>query len=67
MEEAGPPGPKVTRLLYFVGAGFLCTFAINKWREFERNSILKKQQMNQLGDRGLLPQTPTDSVQKAMK
>ncbi|XP_004489019.1 uncharacterized protein [Cicer arietinum] len=43
-EYAGPPGPKLTRLVYFVGAAVACTVAINKWREFERNSIIRQQQ-----------------------
>ncbi|KAG7654559.1 hypothetical protein ISN44_As01g017280 [Arabidopsis suecica] len=65
MMEEGPPAPKMLRMVYFVGAGFLCTFAINKWREMERNSLLKQEQeKNQQGDVGLLPR---DSVQKAMK
>ncbi|XP_075669120.1 uncharacterized protein LOC142638928 [Castanea sativa] len=59
-EAAGPPGPKALRLLYFVGAGFICTAAINKWRELERKAILKKEQQ--------LPPTPIspDTVQKAV-
>ncbi|ESQ35113.1 hypothetical protein EUTSA_v10009282mg [Eutrema salsugineum] len=67
MMEEGPPAPKVLRMIYFVGAGFLCTFAINKWREIEKNSILKQQETEQKGDGSLLNQTPADSVQKAMK
>ncbi|KAK3026482.1 hypothetical protein RJ639_041779 [Escallonia herrerae] len=39
-EEAAP---KLVRLLYFVGAGFICTAAINKWRELERKSVLQQQ------------------------
>ncbi|GER43061.1 tRNA (guanine(10)-N2)-methyltransferase homolog [Striga asiatica] len=40
-------GPKLARLLYFVGAGVLCTVGINKWKEFERKStIVKEQQLN---------------------
>ncbi|CAB4307761.1 unnamed protein product [Prunus armeniaca] len=31
-ELAGPPAPKLLRLLYFVGAGFICTVGINKWQ-----------------------------------
>ncbi|KAK4578918.1 hypothetical protein RGQ29_028833 [Quercus rubra] len=49
-EVAGPPGPKALRLLYFVGSGFICTAAINKWRELERKAVLKKEQQ--------LPPTP---------
>ncbi|KAL1224166.1 hypothetical protein V5N11_031304 [Cardamine amara subsp. amara] len=67
MMEEGPPAPKVLRMFYFVGAGFLCTFAINKWREMEKKSILKQQEKNQHGAEGLLHQTPSDSIQKAMK
>ncbi|WRX29195.1 hypothetical protein QQP08_021682 [Theobroma cacao] len=37
-EAAGPPGPKVLRLLYFAGAAFIFTIGINKWRELERKS-----------------------------
>ncbi|CAK7323089.1 unnamed protein product [Dovyalis caffra] len=51
---AGPAGPKVLRLLYFVGAGFICTVGINKWRELERKSILKQQQQQQKNN-DLLP------------
>ncbi|XVF88005.1 hypothetical protein PTKIN_Ptkin19aG0014600 [Pterospermum kingtungense] len=43
-EAAGPPGPKVLRLLCFVGAGFLLTIGINKWREIERRSVQQQQQ-----------------------
>ncbi|EOA36389.1 hypothetical protein CARUB_v10010818mg [Capsella rubella] len=68
MIEEGPPAPKILRMVYFVGAGFLCTFAINKWREMERNSLLKEEQKSQQGDVSLLHhQSPTDSVHKAMK
>ncbi|XP_018454626.1 uncharacterized protein LOC108825775 [Raphanus sativus] len=67
MIEEGPPAPKVLRMVYFVGAGFLCTFAINKWLEMEKKSNLKQQQLekkNQQGDGALFP---SDSVHKAMK
>ncbi|XVF18610.1 hypothetical protein REPUB_Repub11eG0037400 [Reevesia pubescens] len=43
-EAAGPPGPKVLRLLIFVGAGFLFTIGINKWREIERKSVQQQEQ-----------------------
>ncbi|CAN8292990.1 unnamed protein product [Cochlearia groenlandica] len=63
MMEEGPPAPKVLRMFWFVGAGFLCTFAINKWREIERKSVLKQEEKNQQVDDGvLLNHTP-----KAMK
>lgn len=47
----------------------LCTFAINKWREMERNSLLKQEQEKnqQHGDAALLHQTPPNSIHKAMK
>ncbi|XP_010498031.1 PREDICTED: uncharacterized protein LOC104775797 [Camelina sativa] len=69
MMEEGPPAPKILRMVYFVGAGFLCTFAINKWREMERNAILKQEEQKnqQQGGVGLLHQSPTDSIHKAMK
>ncbi|KDO66215.1 hypothetical protein CISIN_1g0474822mg, partial [Citrus sinensis] len=38
----GPASTKVLRLLYFVGVGFICTVAINKWRELEQKSLQKK-------------------------
>ncbi|VVA19017.1 PREDICTED: transmembrane [Prunus dulcis] len=44
-ELAGPPAPKLLRLLYFVGAGFFCTVGINKWRELQNKSILQQQQL----------------------
>ncbi|ONI12417.1 hypothetical protein PRUPE_4G163600 [Prunus persica] len=47
-ELAGPPAPKLLRLLYFVGAGFICTVGINKWRELQNMSILQQQQQQQL-------------------
>lgn len=49
-EEGGPAGPKLVRLLYFVGAGFLCTAAINKWRELERKSIQQRKDLVQQSD-----------------
>ncbi|XP_039026551.1 uncharacterized protein LOC120160205 [Hibiscus syriacus] len=42
-EAAGPPGPKVLRLLIFFGAGFLFTIGINKWREIERKQAQQQQ------------------------
>ncbi|XP_062170182.1 uncharacterized protein LOC133875925 [Alnus glutinosa] len=59
-EAAGPAGPKLLRLIYFVGAGFICTAAINKWRELERKAMLPKQQGNQL------PENSANAVQKAV-
>nr|XP_011460793.1 PREDICTED: uncharacterized protein LOC105350460 [Fragaria vesca subsp. vesca] len=48
-EIAGPPAPKLVRLLYFVGAAFICTVGINKWRELQRKSLnLEKQKQQQL-------------------
>ncbi|XP_068338410.1 uncharacterized protein [Pyrus communis] len=46
-EIAGPPAPKVLRLLYFVGAGFICTVGINKWREMQRKSMALQQHQQQ--------------------
>lgn len=43
-ELAGPPAPKLLRLLYFAGAGFICTIGINKWRELQRKSMTLQQQ-----------------------
>ncbi|GAB2230999.1 hypothetical protein Droror1_Dr00027282 [Drosera rotundifolia] len=48
-DMSGPAGPKLIRLISFVGAGFVCAFAINKWRDYERRSFQRKNQ---------LPQTP---------
>ncbi|KAJ0046706.1 uncharacterized protein LOC116145573 [Pistacia vera] len=61
-EISGPAGPKVLRLLYFVGAGFICTAAINKWRELERKSLQKKQQ-----ESNILTESSANAVQKAVK
>ncbi|KDO85487.1 hypothetical protein CISIN_1g0450411mg, partial [Citrus sinensis] len=38
----GPASTKVLRLLNFIGAGFICTVAINKWRALEQKSLQKK-------------------------
>ncbi|KAL7244035.1 hypothetical protein ACSBR1_016291 [Camellia fascicularis] len=47
-EDAGPAAPKLVCLLYFVGAGFISTLAINKWRDLQRKSI--QQQQDRLSD-----------------
>ncbi|KNA08991.1 hypothetical protein SOVF_156710 [Spinacia oleracea] len=48
-EICGPPGNKVFRLLSFAGAGVICTFAINKWREIEGRRVEENEkQQNQL-------------------
>ncbi|XP_038897241.1 uncharacterized protein LOC120085366 [Benincasa hispida] len=64
-EVAGPAGPKVLRLLYFAGAGFIFTIAINKWREIERNSLLEQQQKQRLNHQ--LSESRNDSVQKVVE
>ncbi|KAF8025864.1 hypothetical protein BT93_F2638 [Corymbia citriodora subsp. variegata] len=64
-EMSGPPGPKALRLLYFVGAGFICTAAINKWRELERKS-LQQQQQQQHGLKDQSPRGPANAVPKAI-
>ncbi|QCE10099.1 uncharacterized protein LOC114183993 [Vigna unguiculata] len=46
-EVGGPAGPKLMRLVFFIGAGVICTTAINKWREYERNTIIQQQQQQQ--------------------
>ncbi|VVA16587.1 PREDICTED: PHAVU_005G081700g [Prunus dulcis] len=46
-ELASTPPPKLLRLLYFVGAGFICTVGINKWLELQRKSILQQLQQQQ--------------------
>ncbi|BAT92650.1 hypothetical protein LR48_Vigan585s000800 [Vigna angularis] len=46
-EVSGPAGPKLIRLVFFIGAGVICTTAINKWREYERNTIIQQQQQQQ--------------------
>lgn len=57
----GEAGPKLVRLLYFVGAGFICTAAINKWRELEQKSILRQHQ------KGQSLETPSPAVQNAVE
>ncbi|KAL4272687.1 hypothetical protein GQ457_13G004360 [Hibiscus cannabinus] len=49
-EAAGPPGPKVLRLLIFAGAGFLFTIGINKWREIERKQAQQQQGGPRIGE-----------------
>ncbi|XP_022872603.1 uncharacterized protein LOC111391587 [Olea europaea var. sylvestris] len=56
-------GPKLARLLYFVGAGFLCTAAINKWRDWERKSTIQKQQQFN----GQTLKNQSNGVQKAIE
>ncbi|KAL3508777.1 hypothetical protein ACH5RR_028178 [Cinchona calisaya] len=56
-------GPKVVRLLYFVGAGFLCTAAINKWRDLEKKANIQKQQKELLENSSAKP----NAVQNAME
>ncbi|KAA8524006.1 hypothetical protein F0562_010563 [Nyssa sinensis] len=51
VEEAGPAGPKFVRLLYFVGAGFICTAAINKWRDLQRKASIQQQHKHQLSEK----------------
>ncbi|XP_015899209.3 uncharacterized protein LOC107432557 [Ziziphus jujuba] len=46
-ELAGPAGPKLVRLLYFLGAGFICVASINKWRDLQRKSMVLQQQQQQ--------------------
>ncbi|KAE9458239.1 hypothetical protein C3L33_09855, partial [Rhododendron williamsianum] len=46
--------PKLVRLLYFVGAGYICTAAINKWRDIQLKSFQ-------------LPEKPSNAVQKAVE
>ncbi|KAK9228901.1 hypothetical protein WN944_021858 [Citrus x changshan-huyou] len=47
-DDGGPPGTKVLRLLFVVGTRFICTAAINKWRELERKSLQRKEQESDL-------------------
>ncbi|XP_027344059.1 uncharacterized protein LOC113856442 [Abrus precatorius] len=46
-EVSGPAGPKLLRLIYFIGAGVICTAAINKWREYERKTIIQQRLQQQ--------------------
>ncbi|GFP79599.1 hypothetical protein PHJA_000103400 [Phtheirospermum japonicum] len=36
--------PKLARLLYFVGAGVICTAGINKLKDLEKKSMIQKEQ-----------------------
>ncbi|RYQ96524.1 hypothetical protein Ahy_B08g092305 isoform A [Arachis hypogaea] len=56
-EVSGPAGPKVLRLLYFVGAGVICTAAINKYRDYERKTLIQQQQ--QLKTKAVAVEAPT--------
>lgn len=64
-EVAGPAGPKALRFLYFASAGFIFTIAINKWREIERNSLLKQQQKQRSNHQ--LSEARNDAVQKVVE
>ncbi|KAL0545774.1 hypothetical protein IC582_015666 [Cucumis melo] len=64
-EVTGPAGPKILRLLYFAGAGFICSFAINKWREIERSSLLQQHQKQRLNHQ--LSESRNDTVQKVVE
>ncbi|QHN96387.1 hypothetical protein HN51_044196 [Arachis hypogaea] len=70
-EVSGPAGPKVLRLLYFVGAGVICTAAINKYRDYERKTLIQQQQ--QLKTKAVAVEAPTSpdsavaTVHKALK
>ncbi|KAL5564539.1 hypothetical protein UlMin_028260 [Ulmus minor] len=46
-EIAGPPGPKLLRLICFVGAAFICTVGVNKWRDFQQKSLVLQQEQKQ--------------------
>ncbi|KAK4850385.1 hypothetical protein QYF36_006316 [Acer negundo] len=60
-EIAGPAAPKVLRFVYFIGAGFILTAAINKYRELERKSLLKKQQ-----EENLLSESSTNALMELL-
>ncbi|KAL8507635.1 hypothetical protein ACS0TY_018248 [Phlomoides rotata] len=68
MKPIPPPvgeevGPKLVRLLYFVGAGVVCTAGINKWKDLERKwAIQKEQQINESS-----AENPSTLVQKAVE
>ncbi|CAN6694165.1 unnamed protein product [Malus baccata var. baccata] len=63
-EIAGPPAPKVLRLLYFVGAGFICTVGINKWRDMQRKSMaLQQQQLQQQQLQQQLPENAANALE----
>ncbi|OVA02094.1 hypothetical protein BVC80_1261g9 [Macleaya cordata] len=38
----GEAGSKVVRLVAFLGAGVICTSAINLWRDFERKKVTQQ-------------------------
>ncbi|CAK9151715.1 unnamed protein product [Ilex paraguariensis] len=60
-------GPKLARLLYFVGAGFICTAAINKWRDLERKFMIQKQQRLDKEGLGQLSENPANAIAKAVE
>lgn len=62
-EMTGPPGPKILRLLSFVGAGVVCAFAINKWGEFES----KRAQQNEQQQHQLTDDSKSTTVQEVLK
>uniref|UniRef100_A0A2P2MSX7 Uncharacterized protein n=1 Tax=Rhizophora mucronata TaxID=61149 RepID=A0A2P2MSX7_RHIMU len=62
--EEGPPGPMLVRLFCFVSAAVICTMAINKWREIQRQSVHEHQQQQHLQRRQI--QSP-NSLQSSTK
>ncbi|RRT79486.1 hypothetical protein B296_00019059 [Ensete ventricosum] len=51
----GEVGTKLVRLLYFVGAGIICTKGINLWRDYERKAAATNRAE-------MPPQTPAKMV-----
>ncbi|OAY84392.1 hypothetical protein ACMD2_02065 [Ananas comosus] len=51
-------GVKLVRFLYFVGAGVICTKAINLWRDYER----KQEIAAAAAEMGESPPTPQELV-----
>ncbi|MED6158716.1 hypothetical protein PIB30_035340 [Stylosanthes scabra] len=70
-EVSGPAGPKVLRLLYFIGAGVICTVGINKWRDYERKTLIHQQKQLKTNAVAVESHTSPDSavatVHKALK
>ncbi|KAF3326835.1 hypothetical protein FCM35_KLT08465 [Carex littledalei] len=54
-------GTKLARILYFVGAGVICTKAINMWREYEHKQAIEEAAEKLKGT----PQITTGTVNEA--
>ncbi|MCL7048848.1 hypothetical protein MKW94_024732 [Papaver nudicaule] len=48
----GDAGSKVLRLFSFLGAGVICTYSINLYRDIERKKLTQKQIAEEIAEKG---------------